>query len=106
MTTVETIVPAPAESVFDIGERLAGLLKQARRDAASGEIPESVLVRLADTVEALRSRLVQRAERDPCLGFGRERGAGIEVLFPGIRAGLADFSPPQPGQRRTSARAG
>jgi hypothetical protein len=65
MTTVETIVPAPAESVFDIGERLAVLLKQARPDAASGQIPESVLARLADTAEVLRSRLVQRAERDP-----------------------------------------
>ena len=65
MTTVETIVPAPAESVFDVGERLAGLLKQARQDAGSGEIPESVLARLADTAEALRSRLVRRPERDP-----------------------------------------
>jgi hypothetical protein len=65
MTTVETIVPAPAESGFDIGERLAGLLKQAREDAGSGEIPESVLVRLVDTAEALRSSLVRRPERDP-----------------------------------------
>jgi hypothetical protein len=65
MTTVETIVPAPAESVFEIGERLAGLLKQARQDAGSGEIAESVLARLADTAQALRSRLVRRPERDP-----------------------------------------
>jgi DNA repair ATPase RecN len=65
MATVETMVPTSSESVFHIGERLAALLKDARHDSAGGAIPQSVLARLVDTVEALRSRLVQRPERDP-----------------------------------------
>ncbi len=65
MATVESIVPVPAESVFEIGDRLTGLLQQARHETASDGIAENVLARLADTVEALRSRLVRKVERDP-----------------------------------------
>jgi hypothetical protein len=65
MATVEAIAPMPAESVFDIGERLAGFLKRAKQEAADGEIPESVLARASDMVDALRSRLIQKTERDP-----------------------------------------
>ena len=54
-----------AESVFDIGDRLAGLLNQARQESADSEIPGSVRARLADTVEALRSRVIPKVERDP-----------------------------------------
>jgi hypothetical protein len=56
MATAESIVASP-ESVFDIGDRITGLLKQARQEAVGGSIPGSVLARLADTVEALRSVL-------------------------------------------------
>src|SRR5207253_357589 len=65
MATAESIVSASAESVFDIGDRLTGLLKQARQEAIDGAIPGSTLARMADTVEALRSRVVHKAERDP-----------------------------------------
>jgi hypothetical protein len=53
------------ESVFDIGDRLEELLKQARQEATDGTFPASVRARLADTVEVLRARLVSKAERDP-----------------------------------------
>jgi hypothetical protein len=65
MATVDMTAPVSAESVFEIGDRLTGLLKQARQDAASGEISESVLSRLADAAESFRSRLVQKPKRDP-----------------------------------------
>jgi hypothetical protein len=65
MATAESNVAASAQSVFDIGERLTGLLKQARQEAIDGGIPESVRARLEDTVEALRSRVCHRVERDP-----------------------------------------
>ena len=65
MATAESIVAASPESVFDIGDRLTELLKQARQDGVDGGIPESVLARLADTVEALRSRVVRKVVRDP-----------------------------------------
>src|SRR5439155_9576986 len=65
MAIAESIVAASAESVFDIGDRLTGLLKQARQEAIDGGIPGSVRARLADTVEALRSRVVHKVERDP-----------------------------------------
>ena len=63
MATVETIVPA--SSVFEIGDRVVRLLKEARQEAGNGAIPESVSARLADSLEALRSRLIQKSERDP-----------------------------------------
>ena len=65
MATIESIVAVSAESVFEIGDRLTGLLEQARHDAASDGIAENALARLAETVEALRSRLVRKVERDP-----------------------------------------
>ena len=65
MARVETIVAASAESVFDIGDRIVRLLKEAQQEAGNGAIPESMSARLADSLEALRSRLIQKAERDP-----------------------------------------
>jgi hypothetical protein len=64
MATAEPLV-ASSESVFDIGDRLTGLLKQARQEAIGGAIPGNVLARLADVVETLRSRVVHKVERDP-----------------------------------------
>jgi hypothetical protein len=65
MAIAESIVAASGESIFDIGERLTGLLKEAKQEAIDGGIPGSVRARLADTVEALRSRVVHKVERDP-----------------------------------------
>jgi hypothetical protein len=64
MAITATVVVLP-ESVFDIGDRLEELLKQARQEAHDGTLPASVRARLADTVEVLRSRLVSKTERDP-----------------------------------------
>jgi DNA repair ATPase RecN len=57
--------PASAESIFDIGDRLTRLLDDAKKETAGEQVPESMLARLADTVEALRSRVVRNVERDP-----------------------------------------
>ena len=65
MATVESPVLSKANSIFDLGDRVAGLLQQIREQAAHNEIPESSLSRLTDAVEALRSRLVRTTERDP-----------------------------------------
>src|SRR5438094_10388561 len=65
MATVENRVLSKADSIFDLGDRLAGLLQQIRERTVHDEIPESSLSRLADVVEALRSRLVRKAEHDP-----------------------------------------
>ena len=64
MATAESLV-ASSESVFDIGDRLTGLLKEARQESIGGAIPGNVLARLADVVETLRSRVVHKVERDP-----------------------------------------
>ncbi len=64
MATAEPLV-AVSESVFDIGDRLSGLLKEARQESVDGAIPGNVLARLADIVESLRSRVIHKAERDP-----------------------------------------
>src|SRR5207249_2732640 len=64
MATVESPVLSKADSIFDLGDRLAGLLQQIREHTVHDEIPESSLSRLADAVEALRSRLVRKAEHD------------------------------------------
>lgn len=64
MATAESL-GVSSESVFDIGDRLAGLLKDARQESIGGAIPGNVLARLADVVEILRSRVIQKAERDP-----------------------------------------
>ena len=60
MATAKSNLASSAESVFDIGERLTGLLKQAKQEAIDGGLPGDVRARLADTVEALRSRVVHR----------------------------------------------
>jgi hypothetical protein len=65
MPIAESTLPAPTESFFEIGDRLTELLKQARQESAGSAIPESVLPRLANMLEALRSRLVKRQDRDP-----------------------------------------
>ena len=64
MATAESLV-ASSESVLDIGDRLTGLLQQARQEAIGGAITGNVLARLADVVEALRSHVIHKAERDP-----------------------------------------
>src|SRR5580765_8579748 len=64
MAVAAPVVVLP-ESVFDIGDRLEELLKQARQEAHDGTLSASVRARLADTVEVLRSRLVSKTERDP-----------------------------------------
>jgi hypothetical protein len=64
MAITAPVVVLP-ESVFDIGDRLEELLKQARQEAHLGTLSASVRARLADTVEVLRSRLVSKTERDP-----------------------------------------
>jgi hypothetical protein len=64
MAITPPVVALP-ESVFDIGDRLEELLKQARQEAYDGTLSASVRARLADTVEVLRSRLVSKTERDP-----------------------------------------
>src|SRR5262245_44327866 len=63
MAVASPIAVSP-ESVFDIGDRLEELLKQARQEAHDGTLPASVRARLADTAEVLRSRLVSKTERD------------------------------------------
>ena len=65
MAAVMPMAPVHAESIFDIGDRLAGLLDQAKQEAAGNHVPEEMLARLADTVEALRSRVSRKPERDP-----------------------------------------
>lgn len=65
MPVAESTLPISAASVFEIGDRLTELLKQARQESAGAAIPESVLPRLENMLEALRSRLVKRQERDP-----------------------------------------
>lgn len=67
MALAVPILPASAESVFDVGDRLVRLLEQAKEEAGSEQIPENILARLADTAEALRSRVIRRPERDPRL---------------------------------------
>jgi hypothetical protein len=64
MAATEPLV-ASLESVFEIGDRLTGLLKEARQESEGGTIHGNVLSRLADMVEILRSRVVRKVERDP-----------------------------------------
>ena len=64
MAVTASVVVVP-ESVFDIGDRLEGLFKQARQETNDGILPASVRARLSETVEVLRSRLVSKTERDP-----------------------------------------
>jgi hypothetical protein len=64
MATAEPLV-APSESLFDIGDRLTRLLNEARQGSIDGAIPGSALAQVADVVEALRSRVTLKVERDP-----------------------------------------
>ena len=59
------IRPAEAESIFDVGRRLNSLLEEAERQAVEGQLPESARSRLADVLDALRSKLGRETERDP-----------------------------------------
>jgi DNA repair ATPase RecN len=65
MAATVPVLPGSAQSVFDVGDRLAGLLEQAKQEASTGQVSETMLARLADAVEALRSRVVRKPERDP-----------------------------------------
>jgi len=65
MATVETPVLSQAESVFDLGDRLATLVEEVRKQTVQDTIPEPCLSRLTDLVEALRSRLVRKTVREP-----------------------------------------
>lgn len=65
MAAAVTILPASAESILEVGDRLAGILDQAKQEAGTGQVSETMLARLADAVEALRSRVVRKRERDP-----------------------------------------
>jgi hypothetical protein len=53
------------ESVFELGGRLAVLLKDAKQESTGGQLHESARERVADVVEALRHRVARKAERDP-----------------------------------------
>ena len=61
--SVEVFAPAP-ESVFEIGKRLNELLMKAEADFECDGLPESARKRIANVVEALRTRVVRRPERD------------------------------------------
>ena len=65
MAMLEMPVLSQAESIFDLGERLARLLDEAKEQTVHDTIPENSLSRLADITEALRSRLARKTERDP-----------------------------------------
>ena len=94
MATAESIVAASPESVFDIGDRLTELLKQARQEAIDGGIPGSVLARLADTVEALRSRVGHKVERDTRSLFDLDERL-IELLEGADEAAQVGEVPPE-----------
>ena len=61
--SVAVLAPAP-ESVFEIGKRLNELLTEAEVDSDDDGLPESARERIANVVEALRTRVVRRPERD------------------------------------------
>jgi hypothetical protein len=61
--SVAALAPAP-ESVFEIGKRLTELLMQAEADSDGDGLPDSAQERIANLVEALRTRVVRSAERD------------------------------------------
>ena len=54
-----------AESLFDVGRRFHTLLIEAEREAAGGQVAEDARQRLANIVEALRTHLLHKTERDP-----------------------------------------
>jgi Siphovirus Gp157 len=56
---------SPAESMFEVGKRLAALLGQAEQAAVDGRLPDAVRDRIADLVDALRLRVTRKTESDP-----------------------------------------
>jgi hypothetical protein len=62
--SVAVLAPAP-ESIFEIGKRLTELLMQAEADSDGDGLADSARERIANVLEALRARVVQRPERDP-----------------------------------------
>ena len=65
MAAVVPMSPVKAESIFDVGDRLAEMLEQAKKESTGGQVPEDVVARLSDMVEALRSRVARKVERNP-----------------------------------------
>ena len=61
--SIAVLAPAP-ESVFQIGKRLNELLTEAEVDCDGDGLPEPARERIANVVEALRTRVVRRPERD------------------------------------------
>jgi hypothetical protein len=61
--SVAVLARAP-ESVFEIGKRLNELLMEAEADSEGDGLPESSRERIANVVEALRTGVVRRPERD------------------------------------------
>ncbi len=60
-----TLAPTSApESMSGIGRRLSELLTEAETMPAVDQMPENLRCRIADVLEALRSRLTPRAELD------------------------------------------
>jgi hypothetical protein len=60
------VVPSQGSgnSIFDIGARLALLLKDAEAESIGGQLNESVRERAADLVEAMRRQVVRKPDRD------------------------------------------
>lgn len=65
MAVVAPFLSIRDESICDIGDRLARLLEKARHESTDGQLPEETSERLADAVEALRSRVARKPGRDP-----------------------------------------
>lgn len=63
MTAASSVTPAP-ESVFELGERLSGLLQEEEQESIGGQLREPTRQRVADLVEALRLRVLRKTERD------------------------------------------
>ena len=53
------------ESVFDLVERLAQLLSEARLEVSCEQLPDAIRQRAADLAEAIRRRTAGKQERDP-----------------------------------------
>jgi len=51
-------------TVFDTGERLTALLKEAEQDSIGGQLNDAARERIADALEALRARVIRTPERD------------------------------------------
>jgi hypothetical protein len=62
---VQLSLAQTGESVFEVGKRLADLLEEAQNECGFDPMPDSLRERIADLVEALRSRVAGKAPRDP-----------------------------------------